>query len=68
MPGQSCNLDETELPDLLDNCRSDSGLFLPYGGSDTELRNTEATFRTMPVNEDFGDNDRDNRYELVFIF
>jgi len=69
MPGQSGSLVENELPDLLDKYSSDSGLFLPYGdfedgGGDTELRNPEVTVRTMPVDEDFGDNGRDNRYEL----
>jgi hypothetical protein len=69
MPGQSGNLDETELPDLLGNYSIDGGLFLPDsgfddGGSYIELRNPEAAVRTMPDYEDFGDNDLDNRYEL----
>ena len=73
MPGQSCSLDETELPDSLGNYSSDSGLFLPDsgfddGGSFIEVRNREVTVRTMPENEDFGDNDRDNRYELQCFF
>jgi len=69
MPGQSGNVDETELTDLLGNYSSDSGLFLPDsgfhgGGSYIAVRNPEITLRAMPENEDFGDNDRDNRYEL----
>jgi len=73
MPGQSGNLDETELPDLLDNYSRDGGLFQPYGGfedggSNTELRNPEAIVRTMPFNKDFGDNDWDNRYELQCFY
>jgi hypothetical protein len=73
MPGQSCNLDETELTDLLGYCSSDSRLFLPDsgfedGGNYIEVRNPEVTVRIMPENEDFGDNDRDNRYELQCFF
>jgi hypothetical protein len=69
MPGQSGNLDETELTDLLGNYSSDGGLFLsdigfPGDGSYIAVRNSEITLRAMPENEDFGDNDRDNRYEL----
>jgi hypothetical protein len=68
MPGQSRNLDKTELQDFLGKYSSESGLFLPDcgfddGGSNIELRNPEVTVRTMPENEDF-DNGRDNRYEL----
>jgi hypothetical protein len=69
MPGQSRNLDKTELPDFLGKYSSESGLFLPDsgfddGGSNIELRNPVVTVRTVPENEDFDDNGRDNRYEL----
>jgi len=61
MLGQSDSLDEAELPDVLGNYSSDIGF--EDGGNDSELRNPDVIVRTMPVNEDFGDNDRDNRYE-----
>jgi hypothetical protein len=73
MPRQSGNVDETKLPDLSGIYSSGSDLFLPGsgfddGGSYIEVRNPEVTVRTMPENEDFGDNDRDNRYELHCFF
>jgi hypothetical protein len=69
MLGQSENLDDAEIPDLLGNYSCDSGSYLTGSGcddcgSDIEVQNTTVTVHTMSENDDFGGNGQHNRYEL----